>query len=96
MVGMMPMQDGSTHRWIVALGHDIDLIVTPDDATGWIYSAFFVAQGGTMSTFRGLPETIEAHGLFGSFYTDRGSHYFHTPVAGARWTKSSPPRLAGP
>jgi len=82
MVGMMLMQDGSTHRWIAALGHDIDLIVTMDDATGWIYSAFFVDQEGTMSSFRGLHETISAHGLFGSFYTDRGSHYFHTPVAG--------------
>jgi hypothetical protein len=82
MVGMMLMQDGSTHRWIAALGHDIDLIVTMDDATGWIYSAFFVGQEGTMSSLRGLQETIETHGLFGSFYTDRGSHYFHTPVAG--------------
>jgi len=82
MVGMMLMQDGSTHRWIAPLGHDIDLIVTMDDATSWIYSAFFVAQEGTMSSFRGLRETIETHGLFGSLYTDRGSHYFHTPVAG--------------
>src|SRR6478735_1792790 len=82
MVGMMLMQDGSTHRWLAPLGHDIDLIVTMDDATGWIYSAFFVAQEGTMSSFRGLRETIEAHGLFGSLYTDRGSHYFHTPLAG--------------
>ena len=82
MVGMMLMQDGSTHRWIAALGHDIDLIVTMDDATGWIYSAFFVDQEGTMSSFRGLRETISAHGLFGSLYSDRGSHYFHTPVAG--------------
>jgi hypothetical protein len=82
MVGMMLMQDGSTHRWIAPLGHDIDLIVTMDDATSWIYSAFFVDQEGTMSSFRGLRETIEAHGLFGSFYTDRGSHYFHTPIAG--------------
>jgi len=82
MVGMMLMQDGSTHRWIAPLGHDIDLIVTMDDATSWIYSAFFVAQEGTMSSFRGLRETIETHGLFSSLYTDRGSHYFHTPVAG--------------
>jgi hypothetical protein len=82
MVGMMLMQDGSTHRWIAALGHDIDLIVTMDDATSWIYSAFFVDQEGTMSSFRGLRETIDAHGLFGSLYTDRGSHYFYTPVAG--------------
>ena len=82
MVGMLLFQDGSTHRWIGALGHDIDLIVTIDDATSWIYSAFFIGEEGTMSTFLGLKETIEAHGLFGSFYTDRGSHYFHTPVAG--------------
>jgi hypothetical protein len=82
MVGMMLMQDGSTHRWIATLGHEIDLIVTMDDATGWIYSAFFVDQEGTMSSFRGLHETISAHGLFGSLYTDRGSHYFYTPVAG--------------
>jgi hypothetical protein len=82
MVGMMLMQDGSTHRWIAPLGHDIDLIVTMDDATSWIYSAFFADQEGTMSSLRGLRDTIEAYGLFGSFYTDRGSHYFHTPVAG--------------
>lgn len=82
--GMMLFQDGSTHRWIPALGHDIDLIVTMDDATSHIYSAFFVAEEGTMSSFVGLRETIAAHGLFSSFYTDRGSHYFHTPKAGGK------------
>ena len=60
--GMMLFQDGSTHRWIAALGHDIDLIVTMDDATSHIYSAFFVPQEGTMSSFTGLAETITAHG----------------------------------
>lgn len=82
MVGMMLMQDGSTHRWLAPPGHDIDLIVTMDYATSWIYSAFFVDQEGTMLSFRGLRETIQAHGLFGAFHTDRGSHDFHTPVAG--------------
>jgi hypothetical protein len=33
-----------------------DLIVTLDDATGAIYSAFLVEQEGTMSSFRGLAE----------------------------------------
>jgi hypothetical protein len=80
--GMMLFQDGSTHRWIAAVGHDLDLIVTLDDATGMIYSAFLVEEEGTMSSFLGLRETILGHGLFGSFYTDRGSHYFLTPVAG--------------
>jgi len=82
MAGMMLHQDGSTHEWIPGLGHNIDLIVTMDDATSEITSAFFVLQEGTESTFRGLKETIEKYGLFCSFYTDRGSHYFTTPEAG--------------
>jgi hypothetical protein len=79
--GMLLFQDGSTHRWIGALDHDLDLVVTLDDATGAIYSAFLVEEEGTMSSFRGLAETIAADGLFRAFYTDRGSHYFHTPKA---------------
>lgn len=31
MPGMMLFQDGSTHRWIGTLGHDLDLVVTLDD-----------------------------------------------------------------
>jgi hypothetical protein len=56
--GMPLFQDGSTHRWIAALEHDLDLIVTLDDATGEIYSAILVNQEGTMSSFLGLAETI--------------------------------------
>lgn len=76
--GMLLFQDASTHRWLAALGHDLDLVVTMDDATGTIYSAFLVEEEGTMSSFLGLAETIAAQGLFGSFYTDRGGHYFFT------------------
>ncbi|MCV4567161.1 hypothetical protein OFB72_31880, partial [Escherichia coli] len=76
---MLLFQDGSQHRWIPALGHDLDLIVTLDDATGCITSALLVEEAGTQSSFAGLIETIAAHGLFGALYTDRGSHYFHTP-----------------
>jgi transposase len=82
--GMLLFQDGSTHRWIPALDRDLDLIVTLDDATGTIYSAFLVEEEGTMSSFLGLHETIAQHGLFGSLYTDRGAHYFHTPKAGGK------------
>jgi len=42
---------------------------------------FFVDEEGTDSSFRGVQETIEQHGLFCSLYTDRGSHYWHTPEA---------------
>jgi hypothetical protein len=66
-------------RELAALGRDLDLIVTLDDATGAIYSAFLIDQEGTMSSFLGLAETIGRHGLFSAFYTDRGGHYFITP-----------------
>ena len=63
-------------------GQALDLIVTLDDATGAIYSAFVVEEEGTASTFRALKEVFSQHGLPMSLYTDRGSHYFCTPKAG--------------
>jgi len=77
--GMMLFQDGSKHAWL-GEGSDLDLIVTMDDATSAITSIFLCEEEGTASSFRGLSETICAHGLFSSFYTDRGSHYFLTPL----------------
>src|SRR5271169_6521355 len=61
---------------------------TMDDATSAITSIFLCEEEGTASSFRGLSETIRAHGLFSSFYTDRGSHYFVTPKAGAKVDKT--------
>jgi transposase len=84
MIGMMLHQDGSRHRWIPDLDAALDLIVTMDDASSAIYSMFLVAQEGTMSSFIGLREVIARHGLFCALYTDRGSHYFETPVAGGK------------
>lgn len=81
MVGMMLHQDGSPHRWIPALERSFDLIVTMDDATSEIYSAFLVEEEGTMSSFQALAAVIETHGLCCSLYTDRGGHYFYTPEA---------------
>ena len=78
--GMMLHQDGSRHEWLA--GHDaMDLIVTLDDATSEIYSAFLTPEEDTASTFRALSEVFTAHGLALSLYTDRGSHYFHTSEA---------------
>lgn len=88
MRGMMLFQDGSTHEWFLEQPN-IDLIVTLDDATSEITSMFFVAQEGTVSTLQGIKETIESKGLFGSFYTDRGSHYFNTPTAGGKVDKEN-------
>ena len=85
--GMMLFQDGSRHQWLAA---PLDLIVTMDDATSEIYSAFLVEEEGTFSSFRGLAEVIGKHGLFSSLYTDRGSHYFLTPKAGGKVSKGQP------
>lgn len=83
--GMMLHQDGSTHAWVS--GRRWDLIVTMDDATSEHYSMFFVPEEGTASSFRGVREVIEQRGLFASLYTDRGSHYWHTPEAGGKVDK---------
>ena len=40
-------------------GQALDLIVTLDDATGAIYSAFLVEEEGTASTFRALKEGFQ-------------------------------------
>ncbi|MGQ0751882.1 MAG: ISNCY family transposase [Betaproteobacteria bacterium] len=80
--GMMLHQDGSRYEWVA--GCQWDLIVTMDDADNTIYSAFFVEEEGTMSSFRAVREVIETKGLFASLYVDRGSHYFLTPKAGGK------------
>ena len=79
--GMMLHQDGSRAAWLNGQPA-LDLIVTMDDATSTIYSAFLVDEEGTASTFQGLLEVFTAHGLPSSLYTDRGSHYFYTAKAG--------------
>ena len=86
--GMMIHQDGSTHEWVE--GKYWDLIVTMDDATNEHYSMFFVEEEGTASSFRGVKDVIKKRGLFSSFYSDRGSHYWHTPEVGGKVDKQNP------
>jgi hypothetical protein len=88
MVGMMLHQDASTHAWLPGDGGKQDLVVTMEDATSELYSAFLVDEEGTASSLRGIREVVAKHGLFCSLYTDRGSHYFETPEAGARVSKT--------
>ena len=85
--GMMLHQDGSRAAWL-GEGSALDLIVTMDDATSTIYSAFLVEEEGTASTFRALLEVFSTHGLPSSLYTDRGSHYFSLPRPAKRSTGS--------
>ena len=92
MPGMLLHQDGSRHVWLAGQPA-LDLVVTLDDATAGIYSAFLVDEEGTASTFRALKEVFGTHGLPLSLYTDRGSHYFHTPVAGGDVDRSQPTQV---
>ena len=91
LVGMMLHQDGSTHQWLPERWWD--LIVTMDDASSEIYSAFFVDEEGTMSSFQALTQVISAKGLFGSLYTDRAGHYWHTPEAGGKVDHDNPTQV---
>ena len=84
--GMMLHQDASRHEWVAGVPA-CDLVVTLDDATSAIYSAILVPEEGTASTFAGLLEVFTVHGLPCSLYTDRGSHYFHTPNVGGKVSK---------
>jgi len=87
LAGMMIHQDGSSHEWVA--GQRWDLISTMDDATSEHYSMFFVEEEGTASSFRGVGDVIAARGLFSSFYSDRGSHYWNTPEAGGKVDKEN-------
>ncbi len=90
--GMMLHQDGSRHVWL-ADHPAMDLIVTMDDATSAIYAASLVEEEGTDSTFQALLEVFARHGLPLSLYTDRGSHYFHTPEAGGKVDRDNPTQV---
>ena len=89
--GMMLHQDGSSHQWVA--GKWWDMIVTMDDATSEIYSAFFVDEEGTMSTLEALSEVIEVKGLFCALYADRAGHYWYTPEAGGKVDRDNPTQV---
>ena len=89
--GMMLHQDASSHAWVA---REIwDLVVTMDDATSKVYSGFFIAEEGTMSSFQALGEVIAENGLFCSLYADRASHYWHTAEAGGKVDKNNPTQV---
>lgn len=81
MRGMMLHLDASTHQWIPGVPM-WDLVVVQDDADSRILYARFVPEEGTMSTFEALRHVLWQHGRFCELYTDRASHFCHTPKAG--------------
>jgi hypothetical protein len=89
---MLLHQDAARHAWLAGRP-PLDLVVTLDDATSEVCSAILVEEEGTASSFRALCEVIADRGLFCALYTDRGSHYFHTPVAGGGVDREQPTQV---
>jgi len=81
LAGMMLHVDGSTHGWLGGSQRH-DLVAILDDATSKVYYAQLVDQESTATVMAGLKEVVEKKGVFCSLYSDRGSHFFYTPVAG--------------
>ena len=80
--GMMLHQDGSRHAWLEG-EPPLDLIVTMDDATGAIYSAFLVEEEGTASTFRALKRGfLAARPADEPLYGSRGALFSHPKAGG--------------
>lgn len=87
--GMMLYVDGSTHAWIPGLAPaQFDLVAVLDDADTDCYYAQLVEQETTLTVMSALRQVVEEKGLFCSLYTDRGSHFFHTPKAGGAVDKT--------
>jgi len=81
--GMLLHIDGSRHRWFDD-ERWYDLLVVLDDATSEIYYAQLVEEESSMTVMAALREVIERKGLFCALYSDRGSHFWHTPKAGGK------------
>jgi transposase len=87
--GMLLHLDGSSHAWL-GDGCRYDLLVVLDDATSEIYYAQLVEEESTRTVLAALREVVQQKGLFCALYSDRASHFFETPKAGA---KIDPQRL---
>lgn len=81
--GMLLHLDGSSHAWL-GQGRRYDLLVVLDDASSEIYYAQLVEQESTRTVLAALRQVVEKKGLFCALYSDRASHFFETPRAGAK------------
>ena len=61
-----------------------DRIVILDAATREIYYAQLCEEESSLTVMAGRKEGIEGQGVFGAWYSDRGSHFWLTPKAGGK------------
>jgi transposase len=90
--GMLLHLDGSAHAWFQD-DRRYDLLVILDDATSEIYYAQLVEEESTATVMTALREVIERKGAFCALYSDRASHFFHTPKAGQPVDRNRPTQV---
>jgi transposase len=90
--GMLLHLDGSSHAWFQD-DRRYDLLVILDDATSEIYYAQLVEEESTATVMSALREVIEQKGAFCALYSDRASHFFHTPKTGQPVDRSRPTQV---
>lgn len=78
--GMLLHIDASRHTWVP--GGQQDLVSISDDATNELYYARLVPEENTLTVMAALRHVVARHGLFCALYSDRASHFLHTPAAG--------------
>lgn len=81
LAGMMIHMDGSPYDWL-GNGTMCDLVHAYDDANNKLYDIELVREEDAITCMRMLKTVVEKKGIFCSLYTDRASHFFHTPKAG--------------
>jgi len=90
--GMLLHLDGSSYAWFQD-ERRYDLLVILDDATSEIYYAQLVEEESTVTVMTALREVIERKGAFCALYSDRASHFFHTPKAGQAVDRQRPTQV---
>jgi transposase len=80
--GMLLHLDASRHAWLPGPGQQ-DLVSVSDDATNEVYYAALVPEESTRTVLAALRAVVARQGVFCALYTDRASHFVHTPRAGA-------------
>jgi transposase len=91
--GMLWHLDGSSHAWFQD-HRRYDLLVILDDATNEIYYAQLVEEESTATVMIALREVLERKGAFCALYSDRASHFFHTPKKGQPVNRHQPTQVA--
>lgn len=95
IIGMMLHLDGSPHSWLPGKDNEKqDLLVIMDDANSEIYDMFLTEEEDTRSVMQAIWSVVQKEGIFCSLYTDRASHFAHTPKGGGKPDLNRPTQAA--